>query len=301
MSTVEITEGFSLANRCLLYTSFMLAPAQLISGLGDNSPTNLGFLAYNWYTQITWYRAIKANRLHALSLLPVHFNTLYALAYLGGISAGNLPMTILLGVGTAGVMILNTICGWLCWTTNQREGFGVFRFFFFGWRTLDSRWHKFMLLWQIFDTVAAFSCVIMVFVLALRFSRITTEDVKWHWKYTVILPGAAIMLLIGWPLILWSELLMAGNHIKSGTDMIAVWIFAAQLGAMLMPNIPRYLACFRPVFKGLSFNGCPPSLVPYSEPCADSIAGQAVEKADMNCNAKALVQQVDSIKQKLRE
>ncbi|KAK2730831.1 hypothetical protein FQN57_004052, partial [Myotisia sp. PD_48] len=221
MSTIEIADGFSLTNRWLLYTSFMLAPAQFISRLGNNNPTNLGFLAYNWYTQVTWYRAIKANRLHALSLLPVHFNTLYALVYLGGISVGNLPMAILLSVCTTGVIVLNIICGWICWTTNQREGFGVYRFFFFGWRTLNSGWHKFILLWQIFDSIAALGCVIMAFVLAFRSSRVTAEDLRWHWKYTAIFPGAAIMLLIGWPLILWSELLVAGNHIESPTDMIA--------------------------------------------------------------------------------
>ena len=247
MSTTEITDGFSLTNRLLLYTSFMLAPAQFMSGLGNNCPSNLGFLAYNWYTQLIWYQAIKANRLQALSLLPVHFNTLYTLGYLGGVSAGNLPTAILLSVGTAGVMVLNVICGWICWTTNQREGFGVYRFFFFGWRTLDPGWHKFILLWQIFDTIAGFGCVIASFVLALRYSRVTKEDVRWHWKYAAIIPGIAAMLLAGWPLILWSELLVAGNNIESATDMIAVWIFVAQVGLMLMPSFSRLWEYFRHV------------------------------------------------------
>jgi hypothetical protein len=258
MSTIEITDGFSVANRWLLYTSFMLAPAQFISGLGNNYPSNLGFLAYNWYTQVTWYRAIKANRLHALSLLPVHFNTLYALVYLGGISAGNLPMAVLLSVNTTGVMVLNTICGWICWTTNQREGFGLYRFFFFGWRTLNPGWHKFILLWQIFDSIAALGCVIMAFVLALRFARVTGDDLRWYWKYTAIVPGAATMLLVGWPLILWSELLVAGNHIESSTDMIAVWMFVAQVGLMLIPSFSRCWACFQHVSRRPSASEPPP-------------------------------------------
>ena len=249
MPTIEITDGFSLANRWLLYTSFMLAPAQFISGLGNNYPTNLGFLAYNWYTQVTWYRAIKANRLHALSLLPVHFNMLYALGYLGGISAGNLPMAILLSVGTTGVMVLNTMCGWICWTTNQREGFGEYRFFFFGWRTLDPDWHKFILLWQIFDSITAFGSVTIALVLAFRFSRVTGEDLRWYWKYPVIFPGAAVMLLIGWPLILWSELLVAGNNIESPTDMVAVWIFVAQVVVLLIPCFSRFWGYIRHVSK----------------------------------------------------
>jgi hypothetical protein len=261
MSTIEVADGFSLANRALLYTSFMLAPAQFMSGLENSYPSNLGFLAYNWYTQITWYWAIKANRLHALSLLPVHFNTLYALAYLGGISASNLPMAMLLTVCTTGVMVLNTMCGWICWTTNQREGFGIYRFFFFGWRTLDPGWHKFIMLWQIYDTIAAFGCVIVAFVLALRSSRVTGEDLRWYWKYAAIFPGAALMLLIGWPLILWSELLVAENHIESPTDMVAVWIFVAQVGVMLMPSFSPSLGCFRHVSRRSSSGVFPQSPV----------------------------------------
>lgn len=49
--TVQIVPGFSPTNRILLYASFALSPAQFVSGLGNNCPTNLGFLAYNLYTQ----------------------------------------------------------------------------------------------------------------------------------------------------------------------------------------------------------------------------------------------------------
>ncbi|KFY45458.1 hypothetical protein V494_00954 [Pseudogymnoascus sp. VKM F-4513 (FW-928)] len=122
MSTITIVDGFSLTNRWLLYASFMLAPAQFYSGLGNNCPSNIGFLAYNWYTQIIWLRAIRAHELHALSLLPVHFNLLFVFTYLGGVTSGNLYMGIFLGLGTAGVIILNTVAAWTSWATNQPEG-----------------------------------------------------------------------------------------------------------------------------------------------------------------------------------
>src|ERR1700748_847816 len=112
MSSVKIVAGFSLTNRWLLYTSFMLSPAQLISGWQSNCPSNLGFLAYNWYTQVQWYRAIKSKQLHALSLLPVHYNTICSFTYLGGISSGNVPMALFLGLGSAGVIVLNNVAGW---------------------------------------------------------------------------------------------------------------------------------------------------------------------------------------------
>ena len=142
MSTVHVIQGFSKINRWLLYASFMLAPAQFISGIGNNCPSNLGFLAYNWYTQVSWYRAIKSKQLHALSLIPVHWNTIFAVSYLGGVTSGNIVMGLLLGLGTAGVIVLNNVASWTSWATNQTEGFGVYQFFFFGWRTLNPSWHK---------------------------------------------------------------------------------------------------------------------------------------------------------------
>lgn len=156
MSASQVVQGFSLTNRWLLYASMMLAPAQYAGGLGNNIPTNFGFLAYNWYTQVQWYQAVKAKELHALSLLPIHFNVMYAFSYFGGISSGNIFMSILLGLGTVGVLLLNTIAAWVSWATNQPEGFGEYQFFFFGWRTLSHGWHIFFFFYGRLETHFSF-------------------------------------------------------------------------------------------------------------------------------------------------
>jgi len=241
MATVQIVSGFSLLNRWLLYASFMLAPAQFLSGWRSNCPSNIGFLAYNWYTQISWYRAIKSKQLHALSMVPIHYNTICSFSYLGGITSGNVFMAFVLGFGTAGVMLLNNVSGWLSWATNQAEGFGEYRFFFFGWRTLSPSWHKFFLVWQISDSIEGAAFAIGAIYLAFATAGMKDDDgeekkVPWWSRYPAIPIGAAVMLLICWPLILWMELVVSGNHIESATDWIAVWLFIAQAAAMLAPN-----------------------------------------------------------------
>jgi hypothetical protein len=228
----------------------MLAPAQFISGIGNNCPSNLGFLAYNWYTQIAWYRATKARQLHALSLVPVHINMTFAITYLGGVTSGNIVMGLLLGFGTAGVIVLNSVAAWTSWATNQQEGFGLYQFFFFGWRTLSPGWHKLILLWQIGDSLIAFGCFIAAIGIPVILA--TKDDYKnfpWYLRYPAIPIGAVVMLLIGFPLILWTEFIVARNHIESATDMIAVWVFVAQVGAMLIPSCSAYLRCFRPMLE----------------------------------------------------
>ena len=253
MSTIIVVDGFSLINRWLLYTSFMLAPAQFFSGLGNKCPSNFGFLAYNWYTQIIWLRAIRAHQLHALSLLPVHFNLLFIFTYLGGVTSGNLFMGIFLGLGTAGVIVLNTVAAWICWATNQQEGYGVYQFFFFGWRTLSPGWHKFLLVWQISDSLFALNCLYLAIYLPIKMAKHTKEEmdkIPWYFgKYPLIPVGAAGALLIGWPLILWTELIVARNNIESDTDMVSVWLFIAQVGAMLMPSSSANFGCIRRAFK----------------------------------------------------
>lgn len=225
----------------------MLAPAQFISGIENNCPSNIGFLAFNWYTQVRWYQAIKAKELHALSLLPVHFNLILAVTYLGGVSSGNVFMAALLGFGTAGVIVLNTVASWTSWATNLPEGFGEYRFFFFGWRTLNAGWHKFFLCWQIADSMCALGCFIAAIGIAFGILTIpTTNDsnshekkpwfAMWYIKYPAIPLGAIAILICFWPLILWTELIVARNHIESETDMIAVWLFVAQVGAMIVPS-----------------------------------------------------------------
>jgi hypothetical protein len=58
---------------------------------------------------------------------------------------------------------------------------------------------------------------------------------------------------------------VAGNHIESPTDMIAVWIFVAQVGAMLIPSFSRYLGCFRHVSRRSSSSERTPS------PCTSGV------------------------------
>lgn len=222
----------------------MLAPAQFTSGLNNNMPTNIGFLGYNCYTQVQWYRAVKAKQLHALSLLPVHFNFLYAITYIGGVTSGNIYMGLALGLGTAGVAVLNCISAWTSWAINQPEGYGVYQFFFFGWRTLTPSWHTFILLWQIGDSILALNCIISSLYLSISTPLKSADGGKKPWyltTYPMIFVGAAGIMLCGWPLVLWTELIVARNHIKSETDWIAVWLFIAQVGAMLIPSrLPKW-------------------------------------------------------------
>lgn len=247
----QVVAGFSLTNRWLLYTSFMLSPAQFISGIGSNLPTNIGFLAYNWYTQIQWYRAVRNKELHALSLLPVHFNLIYAVTYIGGVTSGNLFMAIILGAGSAGVLILNTVSAWVSWSTNQPEGFDEYQFFFFGWRNLTRGWHKFILVWQIGDSIFTCASVLIAIYTAIQSVFMDNDEsastfIPWRgkstndiskYKYPVILVGAVVMMVGGWPLILWTELIVQRNHIDSDTDMVAVWLFVVQVVAMILPSV----------------------------------------------------------------
>ena len=235
----QTVAGFSLTNRWLLYASIMLSPAQFISGLNSNFPSNFGFLAYNWYTQITWYQAAKAGQLGPLSLLPVHFNTIYAISYLGGVSSGNKFFTILLGIGTAGVMCLNNAAAWQSWMTDQSAGFGQYEFFFFGWQTLSPGWHKFIMVWNIYDTLELVAFVFLAIALVVWAASVDEDNdsdwMQWFMRYPAIPLGAICILLFAWPLILWVELIYARNHIQSDTDMVAVWLFVTQVVLMLLP------------------------------------------------------------------
>lgn len=234
--SIEVVQGFSLTNRWLIYTSLMLTPAQAISGAGSNCPSNIGFLAYNWYNQWVWYSAIQNRQLHALSLLPVHFNFIYVITYLGGVVSGNIFMGVILGFGTAGLIVLNTVAAWTSWITNLPEGYDLYEFFFFGWRTLNPSWRTFFLLWQIGDTILAINMVIATFYLCTIPLWQKDFDLPWWSRYATIPLGSVFMLIGIWPLILWTELIVARNHIESETDMIAVYLFIAQVGAMLIPS-----------------------------------------------------------------
>ncbi|EAU83307.2 hypothetical protein CC1G_10748 [Coprinopsis cinerea okayama7 len=239
----QVIPGFSLTNRWLLYTSIMLTPAQALSGVGSHCPSNLGFLAFNWYQQYSWYMAAKSRELHALSLLPVHLNLVYAITYLGGITAGNAFIGVPLGLGTAGLMILNTVTAWISLKTNLPEGDGVYQFFFFGWRTLSKGWRIFFLLWQINDTlvVAASVFIGIIWGVIISFDPETIFSIQSRdfllWRETAILWGPPTMLLFTWPLVLWMELIVQKNNIVSETDMVSVWLFIAQVATMVWPSL----------------------------------------------------------------
>ncbi len=252
---IQIVPGFSLTNRVLLYASFALSPAQFVSGVGNPCPSNLGFLAYNCYTQARWYQAMAghADEIHALSVILPHFNMLYAFSYLGGISAGSLVLVGLLGLGTAGVVVLNTVSAWTAWAVHQPQGYGVYQFFFFGWRTLDEDFHKWLfLLWQISDSVLALFCVVAAIGAVVLFAimkedvaKVAENQLKWWHRCAAVPVGGAFMLLVGWPLVMWTELIVSRNQLESETDMVAVWLFVAQAVTMLLPSCGASLSCFR--------------------------------------------------------
>lgn len=141
---------------------------------------------------------------------------------------------------------------WASWAVYRAQGFGVFRFFF-GWRTLGPRWHTFFRLWQIGDSIMCLGAVMAAIGLALAvvavdgdgtlagkaafggFMSLSTA------RYPAVPLGSVLMLMVAWRLILWTELIVAGNNTESDTDMIAVWLFVAQVGAMMVPS----LACFK--------------------------------------------------------
>jgi len=237
---VQVVAGFSKTNRWLLYTSAFLTPTQGVLGFGSRFPIGIGFLAYNWYNQIIWYEAIRHKQLHALSLLPSYFNLIYAFTYLGGIPHHNVYIAGLLGLGTVGLIILNEVAAWTSWATNQPQGFGVYQFFFFGWRTLTPGWHTFMLLWQIGDTFLHIVSITFAFAIVSYCAGDHEEEEELMKSYVRRLPailiGSGVVLFFGWPLILWTELIINRNHIESDTDMISVYLFIVQVVLMFMPG-----------------------------------------------------------------
>ena len=257
----NVIQGFSTTNRWLLYASLMFSPAQALSGMNSNSPTGVGFLAYNVYQQYTWYIAARDKQLHALSMLPVYLNMAYSLTYLFGVPSGNVVFGALQGLGTAALVIMNNITAWTSWKTNMPEGYGVYRFYFFGWRTLSKGWRSFFVGWQISDTIE--SVIAVIAALALGFvlpwkplSKKTWDDFV-VWRDTALIWGSLAVLVLVWPLILWTELIVKENNIVSETDMISVYLFIAQIVALVGPRIAEllwegvvsYVGCSRWSFK----------------------------------------------------
>ena len=232
-----------------MYTSAMLAPAQLLSGIDNNCPSNIGFLAYNFWTQVAWYRAIKSKQLDALSLCPIHFNLLYYVTNLGGVTSGNIGLGVFLGVATAGLDVLQTVAAWGAYNEDLPAGIGVYQFFLFGWHTLTSSWRRFICFWQVFDTIVAVIFALAAFLLAIKAPKMEEEQKeylgKWWVKPCAITCGAAVVLIIAWPVILWTELIVERNRLESATDWVAVGLFAAQVGTMLLPSSKKVFGCFR--------------------------------------------------------
>ncbi|KAJ3490263.1 hypothetical protein NLG97_g5813 [Lecanicillium saksenae] len=114
--------------------------------------------------------------------------------------------------------------------------------------------------WMIGDSFTALLCVIIAIGVAVYVATLDEEDdlpevfdVDWMspasqvqaLRYPMIILGAAGMLLFGWPVIMWTELIVARNHIHSDTDWVAVWLFVAQVVTMVIPSCGTTLGCFR--------------------------------------------------------
>jgi hypothetical protein len=65
--------------------------------------------------------------------------------------------------------------------------------------------------------------------------------VQWYCRYLAIPLGAVLVLLVAWPLIMWTELIVIRDHIKSETDMVSVWLFFAQVLSMMIPPFSFHL------------------------------------------------------------
>jgi hypothetical protein len=173
------------------------------------------------------------------------FNFCFTVTYLGGVSSGNYLSALLLSFGTVGVMILNNIVAWTSWSTTQVQGFGVYQFWFFGWRTLGPHWHRYFLIIQVIDTLSLFGSVIFALSVAFRTAALSKDKVPaWWYRYQVIFAGGIGVILSIWPTMLWTELIIARNHIVSETDTTAVWLFIVQVVTMLAP--PCFGCCVRP-------------------------------------------------------
>ena len=237
---VKIAPGFSLTNRWLLYISYALAPAQFLSGLNSNCPSNIGFLAYNWYTQIQWYRLMSSKEdIHAISLLMPHFNLLYAISYLGGVSSANPLVLMICCFATAGAIVLNTMNTWRTFAGNGSPS-DIYQFFFFGWRTpTTTGWSVFFILWQVFNTLLVLASLTMIYHYLVA-APIASEESGlgrlWGWRRLAARPIVSLFVFIqfGWPLILWTELIISRNRIQGESDSLSMIMFIVQVAAMLI-------------------------------------------------------------------
>ncbi|PPR00504.1 hypothetical protein CVT24_005528 [Panaeolus cyanescens] len=238
-----VAPGFSLTNRWLLYTSLMLTPTQATAGLGSSAPINLGFLAYNGYQQYLWYSAAKNKQLHALSLIPPYLNFIYSVTYLGGVPSGNIVVGGISATASAALIMMNVATSWVSITTNLPEGDDVYAYYCFGWKTLSKSSRRSFTAWNVFDTLFSIAMAVCCFFVAF----VSWDYFKEHkdskeFKMekissalaAVVLGPPIVLLLIGWELIMWIELIVQRNHIVSETNMIAVYLFIAQVVLMII-------------------------------------------------------------------
>lgn len=241
-SPVVVLAGFSLLNRVLLYASMFTAPASFIHGLGSNEPINAGFLTYTVYQQYLFCVASKHKQLHALSMLPPYLNTIYAITYFGGLSTENSVLSFVMCIGTIAALIINNITTWMAFLMNITEGYGVYRFWFLGWRTLSHQWHTFFLMWAMFDsfaTVAYIGVSIYLATVALKWSKDAGDDKQFRrWEDRSLLSGSVIVFCL---FAAWTELIVYSNHIVSATDWVSVHLFILQIVLTAFPSIYNFL------------------------------------------------------------
>lgn len=238
-SPVAVIAGFSVTNRLLLYANVVTAPAAFMGGIGTNIPVNAGFLGYTLYQQYLFYVAAKHKQLHALSMLPHFLNLMYAFTYCSGMIAGNYWLSYTMGIGTIAALIVNNITTWTAYTTNLPEGYGVYQFFFFGWRTLTHKWRILFLLWGVADTLVTLSYISLSKFLA-DWAPAASKGLKDDDEFrlandTSLIWGSIMGLIVSWPFILWTELIVQRNHVVSDTDWISVYLFIVQISLLALP------------------------------------------------------------------
>ncbi|KAF5330529.1 hypothetical protein D9619_005187 [Psilocybe cf. subviscida] len=174
-------------------------------------------------------------------MLPPYLNTMYAITYFAGISAANYWLSYTMCIGTIAALIINDISTWMAYLTNLTEGNGVYRFFFFGWRTLSPSWRKLFLVWAVFDSLATLIYICISLWLAAwtpEASKDVEDDEDFGcWQDTSLVWGSILGLVVSWPFVLWTELIIQRNHIVSATDWISVYLFIAQIALLAIPSI----------------------------------------------------------------
>jgi hypothetical protein len=86
---------------------------------------------------------------------------------------------------------MNNITAWTSWKTNMPKGYGVYRFYFFGWRTLSKGWRSFFVGWKISDTIE--SAIAVVAALTLGFIPPWTPVPEDAWEDFVVWGDTALL------------------------------------------------------------------------------------------------------------